>query len=143
MAHVGIERLGAGHGQEHGAERQKPDMAVVEEEADAVGRAERGEDARIVDEVSEPADRHGDEPDDVIGPNQAATAAVPRLCTLNSPTRIARLERDDEGLERRRRELQPFDRRQHRDRRRDDRVAIEQRGAGHAEQRHREARCAP
>ena len=27
----------------------------------------------------------------VIGPNQAATAAVPRLCTLNSPTRIARL----------------------------------------------------
>ena len=27
----------------------------------------------------------------MIGPNQAATAAVPRLCTLNSPTRIARL----------------------------------------------------
>ena len=32
-------------------------MAVAEEEADAIGRAQRGEDARIVEEVDEAADR--------------------------------------------------------------------------------------
>ena len=54
------------------------------------------------------------------------------------PDQDREAQRDDVGLEGGRRELQPFDRRQHRDRRRDDRVAVEQRGAGHAEQRHRE-----
>ena len=43
-------------------------------------------------------------------------------------------ERHDIVLKRRRGDLQAFDRRQHRDRRRDQRVAIEERGADDAEQ---------
>ena len=41
-------------------------------------------------------------------------------------------ERDHIGLQRRRRDLQPLDRAEHRDRRRDDAVPIEQCGAEHA-----------
>ena len=38
MAHVGIERLGAGHRQRHGAQREEGDEAVVQAEADGVVR---------------------------------------------------------------------------------------------------------
>jgi hypothetical protein len=60
---------------------------------------------------------------------------VPRLCTLKSPTRIARLR---VRLEAGRGELQAFHRGKDGDRRGDDRIAVEQGGAGHAEERHRE-----
>ena len=71
----------------------------------------------------------------MIGPKKRATLAVPRDCTRNSairmPGEIGRTiwpRRADA-----RRVLQALDRRQHRDGRRDDAVAVEQRRADHAE----------
>ena len=92
MAHVGIERLGAGDGQEHGPEGEQARRAVGGEESDAVGRADRGQDAGVVGDVD--AARRAPSATNqtaVIGPNQAATRAVPWLCTANRPTRITRL----------------------------------------------------
>ena len=72
----------------------------------------------------------------MTGPKNAATRAVPRRCTANSAIRMTIGERHDVVLERRRHELETFDRRQHRDRRRDHGVAEEHRGADHAEHQH-------
>ena len=74
----------------------------------------------------------------VIGPNQAATARRAAALHGEQADQDREAERHDVGLEGGRRELQALDRREHRDRRRDDRVAVEQRGADHAEQRDRE-----
>ena len=79
----------------------------------------------------------------MIGPKKAATLAVPRDCTANSAIRIDDRERHDVGVERRRRDLQAFDRGQHRQRRRDDGVAVEQRAADDAEQDYDARRDAP
>ena len=68
---------------------------------------------------------------------------MPRLCTANRRDQDDEADRHHVGLEGRRHELQALDRREHRDRRRDDGVAIEQRRADHAEQRRRRQCCWP
>ena len=72
----------------------------------------------------------------MTGPKNAATRAVPRRCTANSPIRIAMVIGTTKCSEAGIGELQPLNGRQHRDRRRDDRVAEEHRGADHAEHQH-------
>ena len=47
MAHVGIERLGAGHRQHDRAQRQEGERRVEREEADRPDRVERAEDLRM------------------------------------------------------------------------------------------------
>ena len=91
MAHVRIEGFGAGDGKEDRAERHEPRRAVRREEGDAVGRADRGKDCGIVGDVENPPSANRMNHRAVIGPNQAATLAVPWLCTAESPTRMARL----------------------------------------------------
>ena len=51
MAKIGIEGLGAGHREEHRAERHKSDHAVAEKKAHAVNRIERPEHARIFGDI--------------------------------------------------------------------------------------------
>ena len=62
----------------------------------------------------------------ITGPNSHPTAPVPLRWIANSPARIAERDRDDQVREPGRRDLQPFDRRRDRDRRRDHAVAEEQ-----------------
>ena len=75
----------------------------------------------------------------MMGPNSRPTRAVPRRWIANNatmtPSVTGSTARSKSGFE----HLQTFDRAQHRDRRRDQRVAVEQRRAEHAE-RHRAAR---
>ena len=73
----------------------------------------------------------------MIGPKNAATRAVPRDCAANSPARMTIVRGSTNGSNFGDSTLQAFDRRQHRQRRRDHRVAIEQRAADDAEQRDR------
>ena len=70
----------------------------------------------------------------MIGPNNAATLRGAARLHGEQRDQDDDGERHDVGLEGRRRDLQALDRRQHRDRRRDDRIAVEQRGADDAEQ---------
>ena len=64
MAEVGVERFGAGDREEHGAECDEADHAVVDEEAHAVDRIEgaaaRSDSAAMCQSAG---DRDGDEPD--------------------------------------------------------------------------------
>ena len=69
----------------------------------------------------------------VIGPKYFADLRGAARLDREQPDQDDDRERDDELLERRRDELQAFDGRQHRDGRRDDGVAVEERGAGDAE----------
>ena len=62
MAEIGVERLGAGHGQEHEPHDDEADHAVRQDELDAEHRVEGQEDARIVDDVDEAAGRERGEP---------------------------------------------------------------------------------
>ena len=69
----------------------------------------------------------------MIGPNSAATLAVPRLCAANSAIRMMTVSGSDKFAEGRAGELEPFNRREHRNRRRDDRIAEKHRGADDAD----------
>ena len=51
MAHVGVERLGAGHGVDHRAQRQERIERVGDEEAPDVSRAERSHDLRMTEDM--------------------------------------------------------------------------------------------
>ena len=69
----------------------------------------------------------------MIGPKTAPMPPVPRRCTTNSAIRIDDRDRHDERLEGVRRHTEALDRAQHRDRRRDHAVAVQQRGAEQAD----------
>ena len=71
----------------------------------------------------------------MTGPNSRPTSAVPRACSMNNPTRISERQRHDEGREGRRHGRKALDGAHHRDRRRDDGVAVEQRQPDHGQQR--------
>lgn len=62
MTEIGVERLAARRRQEHRAERQQAEMAVLEQEGQAVDRVEGDEHAGIVDEVHQPQHAHHEEP---------------------------------------------------------------------------------
>ena len=57
MAEIGVKGLGAGHGQEHEAHDDEADHAVRQDELDAEHRVQGQEDARIVDDVDQTAER--------------------------------------------------------------------------------------
>ena len=69
----------------------------------------------------------------VIGPNSAPTEPVPRFWIQNSATMISTVSGHDERVQHRGHHLEPLDRGEHRDRRRDHRVAEEHRGTEDAE----------
>ena len=144
MAHVGVERLGAGDGQEH--RRRAPASPTGRGRArkrDAVGRVERGEDARVVADVQQAAERAmATNQTSVIGPNQRRDA---RRCRGSAPRTARpgsrRLIGSDVGLEARAStSFSPSTAESTEIAGVIDRVAVEQRGAGDAEHEER-ARC--
>jgi hypothetical protein len=62
MAHVRVQRLGAGHGEQHRAEHQERRHAVARQEAVGVARIERLEDARVEPYVPEAGRGQREEP---------------------------------------------------------------------------------
>ena len=135
VAHVGVERLGAGDGQHHRAERNKGEPAVAQAEGHGVVRRERAQHRRVARDAGRPQHTEGCEPQHhhrAEHPADAAGAAA-----------LRREQRDDHRDRGRQHEplqpggghLQPFHRRKHRDRRRDHPVAEQQAGAGDPDQR--------
>ena len=76
-----------------------PTWPWLSRKRDAVGRADRGEDARVVDEMDEPADRHGDEPHrgDRAEPGRDRRGAA--ALHGEQPDQDREAEREDVGLE--------------------------------------------
>ena len=63
MAHVGVERLGAGDAEEHAAEHEKALQAAADQIVEAVERIDRGEDRRMLDDPVDAERRDDDEPE--------------------------------------------------------------------------------
>ena len=141
VAHVGVQRFGAREHEEHGAQDRQRDGRMRREQRDRVARRHRGRAPR-----ARPRSRECRAPpaspnhSTMIGPNSPPTRAVPRRWIANSATRmpsvIGSTTLANVGIE----QLEAFDGGEHRDRRRDQRVAVEQR---RAECRERDERASP
>ncbi len=135
MAEIGVERLGAGDDQEYGAERHQPDLPVAIEKRHRIGRIDGREHARIVADVQKSSRSNRDEPDHH---DRRKEARHPRRSPALGGEQA---EQDGDGerhhivVESGRNQLQAFDRRQYRDRRRDHRVSQEHGGADDPEQK--------
>ena len=144
MSHVRIQRFGPGDGQHDGAEYEKTAGGIFSEEIDGITRREGGEDVRVLDDVDDAQQRQHREPDNGDRPEQRPDHFRALLLEQEQADQHQNGERNDEGLQSRCCDFQAFHCGQHRDRRRDDAVSVEQRGAEQAErhQNHAPARVA-
>ena len=143
VPHVGVERLASRDDEEDRAEQQEADDAVVGEEADGVRRVDGGEDPRRVEDVRDAEHREDDEPDEHHRPEDRADARRPLLLDQEEDDEDDDDDRLDVGLERRRDDLEPLDGGEDRDGRRDDAVAVQERGAEEPERNEDEVPGAP
>ena len=134
VPHVGVERLGAGDREHDRGKGEERDVEVAGQERQRVGRRQRLEDLRVVDDRrSTPHAPMATNHTIITGPKNRPTAAVPCRCTANSATMITAVIGTTEILEVGVDDLEPLDRREHRDRRGDHAVAEEQRRAEDAQ----------
>ena len=129
MPHVGVERLGAGHAQKDAAEQREGGEAAVPEVMEPIGRTQSGQHRRVFGDAADAEDGDDRKPRRHDWAEQLADAGrAERLQKKQQP-------QDDDGgrqhvrAEGRHRQVQPFEGREDRDRRRDRAVAIDQRGA--------------
>jgi hypothetical protein len=133
VPHVGVKRLGTGDGEEDRAEDDKGGVAVRRRKPQRMRWIERGEDAGCLHDVRDAgcAERH--EPQQAHRPEQQAHDSGSVFLDREQRDQDPDRDRHDVGLERGGPDLQPLDRRQHADGRGEHRVAVEQRGAEHAD----------
>ena len=141
VAHVGVERLDAGDGEEDRAHHRQRAEPVRRHEADGVRRVEGVEDREAVAGVHEAEQRHHHEPDEGDRSEEDRDPARAAALHPEEPDDDRHGHGDDVAVELRRHELEPLERRKDRDRRRDRGVAVEERGPEHAE--HEEERRPP
>ena len=130
VAHVGVERLGAGDRQHDRPQRHEGLPAGVPEQPERVGRVQRREHARVLDDLRQAEDAEGGEPDQHHRAEEGAHGRRPAALDHEQAEEHERRERHDVGLERRGRGLQALDRGEDRDGGGDQAVAVEQRQPG-------------
>ena len=132
MAEVGVHRLAPGHHQHQRAEDQQrlvePSLA---EERQAEPWIERPQDLRLADDLRQAEDGDDDEPDDEDRPEDDSDARGALELDGEQPRQQRDRDRYDVGGEGGRGDVEPLDRRQHADRRRDHAVAEQQAGPQH------------
>ncbi len=133
VSHVGIERLAAGHHQEHRPENQNAAPAVAQEIADGIEGIGRGENRRMEDDLvqaeqgqnQEPHQRHRSEK----GPDAGGPPALQNEESDNDDDGKRNHVRIEQGSH----DPQTLDGAQNRDGRGDHAVAVQQGGAEQAE----------
>ena len=132
MTEIGVERLGAGDGEEYRAEGDEPDHAVRGEKRDGIAGIEGEQDLGIAGDERYAGDGDGDEPH--RGDRTEERRDLGGAARLHGEQRDQDHDgqRHDVVIEGGGDELEAFDRGQHRQRRRDDGVAVEQRRADDA-----------
>jgi len=136
MTHVGIERFGSGDGEHDGAQDCQRLPAAGRQELHAVERVEGADDIGLADDAGDAERGQHREPDAHDRAEQAADAV--------GAVRLDHEQRDqdddgaghDEGLQLGRHHLQALDGAEHRDRRRDQAVAVEEGDADDGEADH-------
>ncbi len=134
MAHVGVQRFGAGDGENDRAERDERLPMMMPEKGDGMGRVQGTQNRRIGHDLEKAKAGQDGEPQAHDRAEQHAHAAGAALLQQEEPGQDRDRGRHDIGLEPRRRDIQAFDRAQHRDRRRQDAISIEKRCADHGQQ---------
>ena len=142
MTHVRVERLAPSHDEEDGAEHGEPVPAVFAEEGHGMSRIDGGQHDRLAHEPHHPERRDDHEPRHHDRPEQPADPVGAVALDREHADEDQHGDRDDVAVEERRRHLEALDRAQHRDRRRDHAVAVEQGRAEDAEQ-HERSRSRP
>ena len=127
MAHVRVERLAAGDDQEHRAQHGEAVPSMLAEERERVTRIDRGQNDGLPNHLAIPSTRDHDEPHHHDRTEQAPDAVGAVTLNREHPDQNHDRDRHHVRIEERRRDLEPFDRAKHRDRRRDHAVAVEQR----------------
>ena len=139
MAHVGVERLAAGHRQERAADHRERQRSRVREVSERRQRTERREDRGRAHDADDADDADDHEPhqhdraEDMPDPGGAVALDQEQQDENRDG------QRHHDALELRRMDLQPLDGAEHRNRRRDGAVAVEQGGAEEADHHHRGA----
>ena len=129
MPHVGIHGLGAGHAQKHAAQDGEARDAVVKKEFDAVARVDRRQHARRPDNADRTEHRDANEPDEHQRTERAADRGGAEALHHKQQHQHDGGDRHCVGGEIAARDFEALHRAEHRDRRRDHAVAIEQRRA--------------
>ena len=137
MTEVRIQCLRAGDREEHGAQGHEPDHAVLQEEADAMARVEGQEHARVGDQMGDPGDGDDDEPHERDRAEQRRDARGAVRLRDEQGDQDPHGQRHHIVLERGGDDLEALDGGEHRQRRRDQRIAVEQRRADDAEEHQR------
>ncbi len=134
MAHVGVKRFGPGHGEHHRAQREESDHPVGQEEAHGPKRVERRQDARLARDLNRAEHGNDHEIEKHDGAEQPADGLRAALLDGEQPDEDDDRGGDDERRQARVHGLQALDRRKHRNRRSDHRVAEKERRGGDSEQ---------
>ena len=136
MAHVGIQRLATGHRQYDGAEREEGHQRLGLHERQRIGRTDRQQHLRRRADRDRTEYRQHREPQHHDRPECHADRAGAAPLHHEEHRQHKRRNRDHVVFGGRRNELQPLDRGEHRDGRRDHAVAVEQRRGADAEHGH-------
>ena len=131
MREIRVERLDARHAEHDRAEDQEAENAVARDEMRRVTRIERDENAGFSDDRDHARDRDRDEPNAHDGSEELPDLIRSARLYGEEADEDRDRDRDDERIGGFRDELDPFDGREDRNRRRDDAVAEEHRGAEH------------
>ncbi len=146
MAHIGGQCFGAGYRQEHSAQHEQPDNAVSQQEADPVAGDQHAEDGRFVGDMINAEACQRQKPQHANGAEQLRNARGAARLDQEQPDQNGDRERDNgvfaEQCFGARNRLQALDRRQHRKRRRDDCITVEERSARPAERERNGRACA-
>ncbi len=136
VAHVGVQRLGAGQRQYGGAEDGDTDAGMRAEETHGPYRVHRLQHFRLLDHPVDTQRRQGAEPEHHDRAEQDADPRGAVLLDQEQADQHDKRQRYRPVLQAVEGDLQPFYRRQYRDRRGDHAVAVEQRRADQAGNHH-------
>jgi hypothetical protein len=127
MAEIDIERFRAGDCEKYRADGDERDFRLPDEIGGRIIWIDREDDGRVVGNVEQARNAERQEPDGSDRTEDDRHPAGAEALHCKQRGKDHQRDRNDIRFERRRDHLQSFDRRQHRDRRRDDRIAEEQR----------------
>ncbi len=133
MAHIGVERLRTGHRQHDRSQRQEGELRIGEEEAHRPARIDAAQYLRMGEDAVDAEHRQHGEIEDHDRPEQRADLGRAIGLDREQPDQDQDRDRHHQMIEPGLRHREPLDRRQDRNGGRDDRVAVEERGRGHAE----------
>ncbi len=129
MSHIGIKRFGAGHRQHDRAEQNEAVPGMVQQQIDRVARVDSQQDRRVARDLQRAENPDHAEPQDHDRAEIAADESRAAPLDDEQGNQQQQSQRHHIGFKRRGCDFQPLNRAQHGNRRCDDAVAVEQRGA--------------